>query len=47
MSCLVLDRVKLIRVVFEAIRQLMAPPERPRKKIDFLAKEPRVKYGRK
>jgi phage regulator Rha-like protein len=35
------------RVVFEAIRQLMAPPVKPRKKIGFLAKEPRAKYGRK
>ena len=35
------------RAVFEAIRQLMAPPVRPRKKIGFLAKEPRARYGRK
>jgi hypothetical protein len=35
------------RVVFEAIRALMTSPIRPRKKIGFLAKEPRVKYGRK
>jgi hypothetical protein len=35
------------RVVFEAIRRFMAPPERPRKKIGFLAREPRAKYGRK
>jgi len=35
------------RAVFKAIRQLMAPPDRPRKKIGFLAKEPRAKYGRK
>jgi hypothetical protein len=35
------------RVVFEAIRQLMAPPDRPRKKIGFLAREPRARYGRK
>jgi len=38
---------KQFRVVFEAIRQLMAPPYRLRKKIGFLAKEPRVRYGRK
>ncbi len=35
------------QVVFEAIRQLMAPPVRPRKKIGFLAKEPRARYGKK
>jgi hypothetical protein len=35
------------RVVFEAIRQLMAPPVRPGKKIGFLAKEPRARYGKK
>ena len=35
------------RVVFEAIRQLMAPPVKPRKKIGFLAREPRAKYARK
>ena len=35
------------RVVFEAIRQLMAPPVKPRKKIGFLAREPRAKYGKK
>jgi len=35
------------RVVFEAIGQLMTPPDRPRKKIGFLAREPRTKYGRK
>jgi hypothetical protein len=34
------------QVVFEAIRQLMTPPERPRKKIGFLAKETRAKYGK-
>jgi hypothetical protein len=35
------------RVVFEAIRQLMTPPERPKKKIGFLAKETKAKYGKK
>jgi hypothetical protein len=35
------------RVVFEAIRALMAIPERPRKKIGFLTRETRAKYGRK
>ncbi len=35
------------QVVFDAIRQLMAPPIRPKKKIGFLAKEPRASYGKK
>jgi hypothetical protein len=35
------------RVVFDAIRQLVAPPARPWKKIGFLARELRVSYGRK
>ena len=36
------------RVVFEAIRQLMAPPNRepPRKQIGFGVREKRKKYGR-
>jgi len=36
-----------ITTIFETIRRLMAPPARPRKKIGFLAREPRVRYGRK
>lgn len=32
--------------VFEAIRQLMTPPDGPKKKIGFEVKEPRAKYGR-
>lgn len=35
------------KVVFEAIRALMAPPERPRKKIGFALKEPRASYRKK
>jgi phosphate uptake regulator len=35
------------QVVFEAIRQLMSPPERPRKKIGFQVKEPKAQYGKK
>jgi hypothetical protein len=35
------------RVVFEAIRQLMAPPARPRRRIGFKAKEGRSTYGGK
>ena len=34
------------RVVFEAIRQLMTPPETERKKIGFEVKESGVPYGR-
>ena len=33
--------------VFEAIRQLMAPPAKPRKKIGFEVKEKRAAYGRR
>ena len=34
-----------IQAVFEAIRQLMAPPAKPRKKIGFVVKEKRATYG--
>jgi hypothetical protein len=34
------------RVVFEAIRQLMTPPDPPRKRIGFEAKEAAAPYGR-
>jgi hypothetical protein len=34
------------RVVFEAIRQLMAPPEPNKRKIGFLVKERASRYGR-
>ncbi len=32
------------RVVFEAIRQLMTPPEKPKREIGFKVSEPKVKY---
>ncbi len=32
------------KVVFDAIRQLVAPPDKPRKKIGFSVKEPRARY---
>ena len=32
------------KIVFDAIRQLMEPPEKPRKKIGFEVKEPEAKY---
>jgi hypothetical protein len=35
------------KVVFEAIRQLMAPPAAPQKKIGFQIKEKRAAYGRR
>jgi len=35
------------KVVFEAIHQLMSPPETPRKKIGFEVKERKAKYGKK
>jgi hypothetical protein len=36
-----------IRTLFEAIRQLMAPPEPKKRKIGFLAKERAARYERK
>ena len=38
---------KQFKVVFDAIRALMAPPEKPRKKIGFEVKEPKARYGKK
>jgi hypothetical protein len=35
------------KVVFEAIRQLMAPPVKPKRKIGFTLKEKQTRYGRK
>jgi hypothetical protein len=35
------------KVVFDAIRQLMAPPGAPQKKIGFQIKEKRAAYGRR
>ena len=36
-----------IQAIFEAIRQLMTPPAKPRKKIGFAVKEKRATYGRR
>lgn len=36
-----------IRSLFDAIRQLMAPPVKPRKQIGFQVKEARTPYGAK
>ena len=35
------------KVVFEAIRQLMAPPMKPKRKIGFDLKEKQARYGKK
>ena len=35
------------QVVFEAIKQLMTPPERARRKIGFDIKEPQAGYGKR
>jgi hypothetical protein len=35
------------RIVFEAIQQLAAPPDPPRKRIGFEVGEPKPKYGKK
>jgi hypothetical protein len=36
-----------IQAIFEAIRALMAPPEKPRKKIGFVVKEKKAAYGKR
>ena len=41
------DHDEQIQTIFEAIRQLMAPPEKPRKKIGFQVKERRAVYGKR
>ena len=41
------DHDEQIQTIFEAIRQLMIPPEKPRKPIGFEAKEPKAQYGKK
>lgn len=35
-----------IQAIFEAIRELMTPPEKPRRKIGFEVKEKRASYGK-
>lgn len=35
---------KQIKAIFDAIHQLMQPPERPKREIGFRVEEPRVKY---
>jgi len=41
------DHDEQFKVVFDAIRALMAPPEKLRKKIGFEVKEGRAGYGKK
>ncbi|MBC8460468.1 MAG: ORF6N domain-containing protein [Deltaproteobacteria bacterium] len=41
------DHDEQIQTILEAIRQLMSPPERPRKKIGFEVKERKAIYSRK
>jgi len=36
-----------IQVIFRTIRQLVTPPEKPRKKIGFEIREPRGRYGKR
>ena len=40
------DHDEQIQSIFEAIRQLMTPPEKPRRPIGFEAKEPKAQYGK-
>ncbi|MFC1825307.1 ORF6N domain-containing protein [Thermodesulfobacteriota bacterium] len=41
------DHDEKIQAIFEAIRQLMIPPAKSRKKIGFDIKEPKARYGKK
>jgi phage regulator Rha-like protein len=41
------DHDEQIQTIFEAIRQLMTPSEKPKKKIGFQIKEPKAKYGKR
>ena len=41
------DHDEQIQTIFEAIRQLMTPPEKPKKRIGFEVKEPKRRYGKK
>ena len=41
------DHDEQIQTIFEAIRQLMIPPEKSRKPIGFEIKEPKRRYGKK
>jgi len=41
----IVDHDEQIEAIFEAIHQLMVPPEKPRSKIGFEVKEKRGRYG--
>ena len=41
------DHDEQIQAIFEAIRQLMTPPQKPGKRIGFEVKEPKRRYGKK
>jgi len=41
------DHDESIDAIFEAIHQLMRPPEKPRKRIGFEVKEPKGRYGKR
>jgi ATP-dependent Clp protease ATP-binding subunit ClpA len=41
------DHDEQIQAVFEAIRQVMTPPEKPRKPIGFEVKKGRAGYGKR
>jgi len=41
------DHDESIDAIFEAIQQLMRPPETPRKQIGFEVKEPKSRYGKR
>jgi len=41
------DHDEQIQAIFEAIRQLMTPPDPPRKKIGFEVKEPGARYSQR
>ena len=41
------DHDESIETIFEAIRQMLTPPEKPRRPIGFEAKEPKAQYGKK
>jgi hypothetical protein len=40
------DHDEQIVPIFDAIRRLMAPPDKPKKRIGFEVKEPKARYGR-
>jgi hypothetical protein len=41
------DHDERIKAIFEAMRQLMTPPDRPKKKIGFEVKEPKAMYRKR